>query len=227
MTAIEPLGPEALEKLLIGGDLAALTTEQRVTYYRLVCESLGLRWESRPFDYLQLGDRLTLYANKDCAAQLRRRDGVSARIVDRETTPTNIYVVVAEATMGDRVEQSMGAVSVAGLRGDALANAMMRAETKGKRRVTLAICGLGWLDQTEVGFADDDRAGPVTGGEAGSGPARPDGIDWAREHWQSTDPAARLEARRILSEAKVTVQTPRPLMPPCDDDDDPGRPFAS
>jgi hypothetical protein len=30
-----------------------------------------------------------------------------------------------------------------------LANALMRAETKAKRRVTLSIAGLGWLDETE------------------------------------------------------------------------------
>ncbi len=33
---------------------------------------------------------------------------------------------------------------------DDLANAMMKAETKAKRRVTLSICGLGMLDETEM-----------------------------------------------------------------------------
>jgi len=31
-----------------------------------------------------------------------------------------------------------------------LANAQMKAVTKGKRRLTLSLCGLGWLDETEV-----------------------------------------------------------------------------
>jgi len=43
-----------------------------------------------------------------------------------------------------------GATSLAGLRGDNLANAFMRAETKAKRRVTLSICGLGFTDESEV-----------------------------------------------------------------------------
>jgi len=30
------------------------------------------------------------------------------------------------------------------------ANAIMKCETKAKRRVTLSICGLGFLDETEV-----------------------------------------------------------------------------
>ena len=33
---------------------------------------------------------------------------------------------------------------------DDLANAFMKAETKAKRRVTLSICGLGILDETEI-----------------------------------------------------------------------------
>jgi hypothetical protein len=39
---------------------------------------------------------------------------------------------------------------VGNLKGDALANALMKAETKAKRRVTLSIAGLGWLDETEL-----------------------------------------------------------------------------
>jgi hypothetical protein len=41
-------------------------------------------------------------------------------------------------------------VSLANLKGDNLANALMKAETKAKRRVTLSIVWLGWLDETEV-----------------------------------------------------------------------------
>jgi hypothetical protein len=41
------------------------------------------------------------------------------------------------------------AVAIGALKGDALANAPMKAETKSKRRVTLSLAGLGWLDETE------------------------------------------------------------------------------
>jgi hypothetical protein len=44
----------------------------------------------------------------------------------------------------------IGVKAIATLKGEARANAMMTAETKGKRRVTLSICGLGVLDETEV-----------------------------------------------------------------------------
>jgi hypothetical protein len=49
-----------------------------------------------------------------------------------------------------RQDESIGAVNIAGLKGENRANAMMKAETKAKRRVTLSICGLGLLDETEV-----------------------------------------------------------------------------
>ena len=45
---------------------------------------------------------------------------------------------------------NQGAVSIAGLRGDALANAILKATTKAIRRVVLAHCGLGILDETET-----------------------------------------------------------------------------
>jgi hypothetical protein len=49
-----------------------------------------------------------------------------------------------------RTDAAKGAVNISGLKGEALANALMKAETKAKRRATLSICGLGFLDETEV-----------------------------------------------------------------------------
>jgi hypothetical protein len=145
-------GAEVLERVIVQGDLAQLTPAERVTYYRQVCESLGLNPLTRPFDYIGLNGRLTLYARKDAADQLRRIHGISVRIVAREMIDTlGLYVVTARATTPDgREDESIGAVSVKGLTGEALANAIMKAETKAKRRVTLSIVGLGWTDESEV-----------------------------------------------------------------------------
>jgi len=145
-------GTEVLERVIAQGDLAQLTPAERVAYYRAVCESLGLNPLTRPFDYIVLNGRLTLYARKDATDQLRRIHGISVRIVAREMIDTlGLYVVTARATTPDgREDEAIGAVSVKGLSGDALANALMRAETKAKRRVTLSIVGLGWTDESEV-----------------------------------------------------------------------------
>lgn len=139
----------ALEQVMIEGDLTPLSAEQRVIYYNKVCESLGLNPLTKPFSYIKLNGKLTLYALKDCTEQLRKNNQVSLQIVSRELQG-DVFVVTARATSGNRMDESIGAVTVKGLGGDALANAYMKAETKAKRRVTLSLCGLGMLDDSEV-----------------------------------------------------------------------------
>lgn len=143
---------EIVERVVMAGDLARLTPEQRVAYYREVCASLGLNPLSRPFEYLQLNGKLTLYATRAATDQLRALRGISVEITGREMlSDAGIYVVTARATdRTGRKDEAVGAVAVGGLKGDALANALMKAETKAKRRVTLSLAGLGWLDESEV-----------------------------------------------------------------------------
>lgn len=139
-----------IEKVLIGGDLARLTPEQRVTYYNETCKTLGLNPLTRPFDYITLQGKMTLYARKDATEQLRKIHGVSIKIAKAEQVG-GLFIVVAEATdKNGRHDSSTGAVAIDGLKGDALANAFLKCETKAKRRVTLSICGLGMLDESEV-----------------------------------------------------------------------------
>ena len=140
----------AVEQVLVGGDLSRLNTEQRVSYYNKVCESLGLNPLTRPFEYLTLNGKMQLYARRDCAEQLRHRDNISITIVSREVVE-GCYVVTARATTPrGRTDESIGAVAIDGVKGKERANAMMTAETKSKRRCTLSVCGLGILDETEV-----------------------------------------------------------------------------
>ena len=147
----EPIEYElgAIESVIALGDLGKLTSKQRVEYYLSVCQSLGLNPATQPFRYIVLNGKLTLYATKDATDQLRNLRGISIIITARERLD-DLYVVTARATMGERTDESIGAVNIKGLYGDALANAIMKAETKAKRRVTLSICGLGWTDESEV-----------------------------------------------------------------------------
>lgn len=138
-----------MEKVFVVGDLKALTSAERLTYYQGLCESLGLNPVTRPFEYITLDGKLTLYARKDCTEQLRRRDRVSIRLTKQEVVD-GVYIVKAEASSGGRVDESTGAVAIEGLKGKDRANAMMKAETKAKRRVTLSFCGLGFLDESEI-----------------------------------------------------------------------------
>jgi hypothetical protein len=141
---------ERWETAVVDGNLERLQPAERLELVRRICEATGLTLESQPFQYLRLSGKLVLYARRDATDQLRRVHRVSVAIVSRETTD-GVHVVTARATMPDgRTDESTGAVPVKGLQGDAIANALMKAETKAKRRVTLSICGLGMLDESEV-----------------------------------------------------------------------------
>jgi len=145
------------EQVAIVGDLSKLSPDQRMAYYGEVCKSVGLNPLTRPFQYIQLNGKLTLYTTRDATDQLRRLQQVSITIVARERIE-DVYVVTARATTRDgRSDESTGAVALGSLKGENLANALMKAETKAKRRVTLSICGLGWLDESELDTVRDAR----------------------------------------------------------------------
>ena len=140
----------AIEKVMIGGDLSVLNPEQRVKYYNAVCTSVGLNPLTKPFDYITLNGKLVLYANKGCTEQLRANRKISVKITAKETIE-GVYVVTVEGSEPNgRVDSATGAVPIQGLKGEALANAFLKCETKAKRRLTLSICSLNMLDETEV-----------------------------------------------------------------------------
>lgn len=144
------LNAASIEKVLLEGDLASLRPDQRLAYYQQVCENLGLDPLTRPFQYIVLNRKLTLYASKACTDQLRTIRGVSITSLDC-TEVSGCYTVIAHATSSDgRTDTDMGSVPIDGLRGDNLCNAMKKAVTQAKRRVTLSLCGLGMLDETET-----------------------------------------------------------------------------
>ena len=141
---------DTLEKVVVNGDLSQLSTADRIQYYKTVCESVGLNPATSPFEYLKLSGKLTLYPKRDATDQLRRVHRVSVTITDRQRLE-DVYIVTARAATPDgRTDESTGVVTIANLKGDNLANALMKAETKAKRRVTLSICGLGMLDESEI-----------------------------------------------------------------------------
>ena len=145
---------------MVQGDLSKLSPEQRVEYYRTTCESMGLNPYTRPFDYINLNGKLTLYARKDAADQLRKINGVSIDEVEREIKDGLIIVTAKGHDMSGRSDVEIGVVSTKDMSGN-LANALMKANTKAKRRLTLSLCGLGWLDETEVESIPPSQVQPV------------------------------------------------------------------
>jgi hypothetical protein len=74
----------------------------------------------------------------------------------------DIYLVSVRVTGADgRLSENQGAVAIAHLKGDALANAVLKATTKAIRRAVLAHCGLGMLDETEAETIPNARMEPM------------------------------------------------------------------
>jgi hypothetical protein len=143
--------PSTIEDVLIRGNLSDLTPQQRVEYVARVCQSLGMNPLTRPFEFLTLNGKLVLYAKRDAADQLRKINGISIEIVGREISDGLLIVHARAKDKTGRDDEDFGVVAFKGGGGEFMANAMMKAVTKAKRRVTLSISGLGFLDETEVG----------------------------------------------------------------------------
>jgi hypothetical protein len=154
---------EIMERVLLAGDLSKLSADERTRYFMATCQSLGLNPLTKPLDYIRLSGREVLYATKGCADQLRKIHRISLEITDRKISGDLMVVTVRATTPDGRVDEDMGVIPIKGLQGEALSNAMLKALTKGKRRVTLSICGLGMLDESEVRSAVEAEAlaGPV------------------------------------------------------------------
>jgi hypothetical protein len=145
-----PISSATMEVVLATGDLSKLTADQRVEYYVNVCTSIGVNWKTRPFRFLSFQGQTVMYATRDLTDQLRSLRKISISITDKQLD-NELFIVTARAVSPDgRIDEDVGAVTLGQLKGDARANAIMKAMTKAKRRVTMSICGLGYLDETEV-----------------------------------------------------------------------------
>lgn len=145
----------AIERVVMMGDLSRLTQDERMLFVRQLCESLGLNPLTQPLIYLpDRRGKLGIYPTKDCAAQLRRNHNISLEILAQEIASDVLTVRVRASMPGSkgtpkRTDDDLGAVSIRGLSPEDMANAAMKAATKAKRRATLSICGLGFLDPEE------------------------------------------------------------------------------
>lgn len=163
--SVQQVAISGLEMALIKNDLSEMAPDERIKYYIRVCESLQLNPVTRPFNYIMFkgeGDRevLQLYPTKNCAEQLREQHGVSLG-APKITFLDDLVQVEIDATKGNRKDTDCGIVSLANkygkLTGQNKANAIMKAISKAKRRVTFSICSMGFLNDIsdeaeEVGF---------------------------------------------------------------------------
>jgi len=195
---IEQPSPESLQAALAEGQIQKLSIPQRLQFLASTCRSLGLNPLTRPFEFITLQGKMTLYARKDATDQLRKIHNVSVRIVSRETV-SDVLIVTARASLPNgREDESIGAVPFANLRGENAAIAAMKAETKAKRRVTLSICGLGFIDESEIADA-----------QAASHPTSPGGVQMPQVAEVQAREDAATERKEIAAE--IVIDEPPPL----------------
>ena len=152
---------QKVEQVVLAGDLSQLGPSERVNYYKAVCDSLGLNPLTRPFEFLKLQGRLILYPRAALADQLRRLHQVSIDNIERITNKNLYTVIVRGHTADGRTDEASASVDISKLGNSLLANACMKCETKAKRRFTLSIIGLGWLESVSVDAIDEGRQLPA------------------------------------------------------------------
>ena len=137
---------QAWEKAMIENDLSALNSEERLSFVKHICETVGLNPSTKPFIYTEFQGQLKLYPAKGAAEQLRSIHKISCEIVKAERDePNGVFWTHVKGTTKDRFDEDYGWAAIANLKGDVLGNAVGKAITKGKRRVTLSMVGLGWM----------------------------------------------------------------------------------
>ncbi|MEI7670266.1 MAG: hypothetical protein WCJ33_09300 [Pseudomonadota bacterium] len=146
---IQEVNPAIIQSLILEGDISKMSQQQKVEYTTKLCERLGLNVLTNPFQIIKFQGKEKLYATKDATEQMRKLHEVSVVESTTEKLEDLIIVRVKVQDKTGRTDVGTGAVVTKNLQPDALANAYMKAETKAKRRATLSICGMGFLDESE------------------------------------------------------------------------------
>jgi hypothetical protein len=143
------------DSIVVTGDLLQLSEEERKKFYVQVCDAMQINFRTRPLQYFEQVDRggrrsLILYALRDASNQLRALHGIDAEISDERIVGDAVVFTATATNNKGRKDSAVGAMSLKGLSGKDYADAIMAAQTKAKRRVTLDISGCGLLDESEV-----------------------------------------------------------------------------
>jgi hypothetical protein len=221
---------EVIERVIASGDIAKMDPQARVAFYWRTCESLGLNPLTQPFSYLNLDGKIVLYARKDATEQLRRVNRVSVFALTEKESEDGTFTVTAQGRLPDgREDAATGIVFIKGLSGQALANAKMKAETKAKRRLTLSLVGLGFMDESEVEGLGEPVVVDHTTGEIVQQP-KPTLLEAVRQQTETLTAATPTVVEIMMTEAPAIMAEPMtvdasahvPSVEPEDEPDDVG-----
>lgn len=148
---IETPDAATLQQILVDGDLEKLSPAQRLSYYSMRATAAGLDPRSQPFQFVRLQNKLVLYATRAATQQLAGKNKISVAITGFDESGGLIEYRVRGTRPDGQFADEAGIVSFPGAKGTPdHANARLKALTKAKRRVVLAICGLEVLDESEI-----------------------------------------------------------------------------
>jgi hypothetical protein len=137
---------------LIRGDVSSVPREALLRYIYTFCERVGVSPLAVPFSLMKTQRGMQLVANRNFYDAVASKYSVSRECVGEGFFEgTKLYFTRYRATTPDgRVTEDMALVDTAGLNGNDLANAIMKAHTKGRNRVTRAHLGFPFPDETEA-----------------------------------------------------------------------------
>jgi len=170
------LDPQAMQQFLLSGDLSSVPPMARASLYVALCRYIGVDPIERPFLIFSDKGRTVLYAARSCTSALCRSRGISRELLGVEVKTIGgheMAVARARATVDEtgRHDEATGAVPMLQWdKGanrwrepspDEVANTVMKAETKAKRRAVLDLVGLGIPDESEVATIRGARTGSL------------------------------------------------------------------
>jgi hypothetical protein len=215
--------PQGLERFLVDNDASQLAgnAQTRALYYLEMCRRYGVDPFTQPFDWIPGSDGkgLTLYPNKEFAAQRRKKSGISCTVLESGVMPSDgtpgpqVYFVRMQGkTIDGRVDEEIGVVPFTDAMGRPIdpmskSNAMKRAFTQAKRRVTLSLEGCG-ADEPSRGYNEDTTQSQPSQPRVITPPTRLKAAPKAPElpAEAASAPAAVLEASPIVVEAQVVPE---------------------
>jgi hypothetical protein len=150
-----PILSTKAESLIAEGDLAPLSPDERLAYYRMRCEAAGLDYRTVPFLYVKLNGKLVLYPTKGATEQIGEKRNISIKILSKGWDEESYEVWCRASDASGRSVENGAMVTAGHLQGEALCNAKMKAITKATRRTILAFAGMGMIDESEI----DDLSG--------------------------------------------------------------------
>ena len=139
---------EARDQLILHNDVGKLTPRQRNGLVLALCAAYQLNPLTQPFLIFQGdGGRMVLYPTAKCAEQIRRRHQISPKLVEEKRVADLWMVRVEGRQPNGRTDYATKYVSLRDrdgkpLSGQKLADAMHKAETGAKRRLTFSMVSL-------------------------------------------------------------------------------------